>query len=394
MLAVALVVVAASVALVFFLLPKPPNVNAIHPTSGPVQGGINVVIQGSGFKDVKSVSFDGKSASSFTVVSDTQITAISPPGSGTIDVTVTTSGGTSATSSATKFTHIAGVLSHWQSGTSMPTPRSELAAVLGPDGRIYAIGGGSGGLIDTVEAYDPKTDRWSPVASMLTPRTGLAAVLGPDGRIYTIGGGYGSILDTVEAYDPKTNRWSPVASMSTPRTNLAAVLGPDGRIYAIGGSFSDSILDTVEAYDPKTNRWSPVASMSTPRTDLAAVFGTRRPHLCYWWQQRQRHSRYGRGLRPQDQQVEPCGLHVDPSLRPGSGAGTRWPHLCYWWLVQRQHHQNGRGLRPQDQQVEPCGLHVDPSHRPGSGVGTRWPHLCYWWQQRQRPYQYSGDWIR
>ena len=44
-------------------------------------------------------------ATSYTVVSATSITAVSPPGTGTVDVTVTTPGGTSATSAADQFTY-------------------------------------------------------------------------------------------------------------------------------------------------------------------------------------------------------------------------------------------------------------------------------------------------
>ena len=49
--------------------------------------------------------FGAVAASSFTVVSATSATAVVPAGSGTVDVTVTTPGGTSALSSADKFTY-------------------------------------------------------------------------------------------------------------------------------------------------------------------------------------------------------------------------------------------------------------------------------------------------
>ena len=52
--------------------------------------------------------FGGTAAASFTVNSATQITAVDPAeGAGTVDITVTTAGGTSATSSADQFTYIA-----------------------------------------------------------------------------------------------------------------------------------------------------------------------------------------------------------------------------------------------------------------------------------------------
>ena len=84
-----------------------PTVTGIRPSSGPVAGGTALVITGTGFTGATSVSFGQKAASNVSVKSDTQITATSPAGSGTVDVTVTTPSGTSATSSADQFTYIA-----------------------------------------------------------------------------------------------------------------------------------------------------------------------------------------------------------------------------------------------------------------------------------------------
>src|SRR5581483_3959720 len=131
------------------------------------------------------------------------------------------------------------LLSQWQSVTPLPTARYGPTAVLGADGRIYILGGAnsSGDLLDTVEAYDPRTQSWTVVTSMPTARFNLAAVLGPDGHIYTLGGANssGDLLDTVEVYDPTTKSWTTGVSLPTPRSGLAAVLGPDRHIYALGG---------------------------------------------------------------------------------------------------------------------------------------------------------------
>ena len=162
----------------------------------------------------------------------------------------------------------------WTTVASMPTARWDLAAVLGADGRIYAIGGYNSGQLNTVEAYKPGTNTWTTVASMPTAREGLAAVVGADGRIYAIGGINGGFHNTVEAYTPGTNTWTTVASMPTARTSLAAVEGADGRIYAIGGEISTGgIVNTVEAYTPGTNTWTTVASIPTAHCGLAGVEG-------------------------------------------------------------------------------------------------------------------------
>jgi N-acetylneuraminic acid mutarotase len=140
----------------------------------------------------------------------------------------------------------------WTRVASLPTiPRSGLAAVTGPDGRIYAIGGvdtlRSPLPVATVEAYTPATNTWTVLASMPTPRQLLAAVVGPDGRIYAIGGADASFnpLTTVEAYDIGTNTWTAAPSLPTGRSALAAATGPDGRIFAIGGFSETTPQSTV-----------------------------------------------------------------------------------------------------------------------------------------------------
>jgi IgA Peptidase M64/IPT/TIG domain len=83
-----------------------PTVTGINPTNGPAAGGTSVIITGTGFTGATGVGFGVTGASSVSVDSDTQITAISPSGSGTVDITVITPAGTSATSSADQFTYM------------------------------------------------------------------------------------------------------------------------------------------------------------------------------------------------------------------------------------------------------------------------------------------------
>jgi hypothetical protein len=83
-----------------------PTVTSISPTSGSTSGGTSVVITGTNFADATAVNFGSSAAASFTVDSTTQITAVAPAGSaGAVNITVTTAGGTSPTSSADQFTY-------------------------------------------------------------------------------------------------------------------------------------------------------------------------------------------------------------------------------------------------------------------------------------------------
>src|SRR5208337_3860323 len=84
-----------------------PVVSGIMPSGGPESGGVPVTITGTSFTGATAVYFGTVAASRFTIDSDTGITATSPTGGlGTVDVTVVTGLGTSATSSADRFTYI------------------------------------------------------------------------------------------------------------------------------------------------------------------------------------------------------------------------------------------------------------------------------------------------
>ena len=85
-----------------------PAVTSVSPTHGTSDGGDSVTITGTNFINGASVSFGLAAAASVTVNSPTQITAVTPSTSpGTVDVTITTTGGTSATSPADQFTFFA-----------------------------------------------------------------------------------------------------------------------------------------------------------------------------------------------------------------------------------------------------------------------------------------------
>lgn len=83
--------------------PEPPVVTAIEPATGSESGGTVVQISGSSLEAASAVRFGISAASEFSISSPGTIVAVAPPGSGTVDVTVTTPGGTSATSSADRF---------------------------------------------------------------------------------------------------------------------------------------------------------------------------------------------------------------------------------------------------------------------------------------------------
>jgi hypothetical protein len=122
----------------------------------------------------------------------------------------------------------------WTQMPPMPTARSFLAAATGrcPTGLpqpfqcIFAFGGFDGTrVLSTVEVYNPGTNSWTEAPPMPTARASLAAVDGPDGQIYVIGGGTGagaSAAGTVEAFDPSSNPNSRAAFGSPTRVTASS----------------------------------------------------------------------------------------------------------------------------------------------------------------------------
>ncbi|WP_218019475.1 IPT/TIG domain-containing protein [Nocardia arthritidis] len=72
-----------------------PTLTSDSPTSGPEAGGNTVILTGTGLSTGSAVMFGGTPATSFTVDSNTQITATAPAGTGSVQITVITAGGTS-----------------------------------------------------------------------------------------------------------------------------------------------------------------------------------------------------------------------------------------------------------------------------------------------------------
>jgi IPT/TIG domain-containing protein/fibronectin type III domain protein len=81
-----------------------PTIKKLSPKSGHAIGGTKVTITGTGFSGATAVDFGANEGIIVSVNSDTSMTVESPPGTiGTVDVTVTTPGGTSAITSKDHF---------------------------------------------------------------------------------------------------------------------------------------------------------------------------------------------------------------------------------------------------------------------------------------------------
>jgi N-acetylneuraminic acid mutarotase len=177
----------------------------------------------------------------------------------------------------------------WESLPQMSINRVNAAVTTGLDGRIYVMGGFNftAGQLKDVEVFDPKSNTWSKRAPLLVASGGgLGGATGPDGTIYAIGGITGgqvntTELDFVQAYDPSSDSWTLKTAMPTARHGMASSTGRKGLVYIIGGTTGegggipavDGVLDVVESYNPLADAWATAPSLLTGRAGHGAATG-------------------------------------------------------------------------------------------------------------------------
>jgi hypothetical protein len=84
----------------------PPQVTKLDQRQGPEVGGLTVIVRGENLSGATAVDFGGVPAQKFFLQNNGgQIGAVSPPGTGVVDVTVTTPEGTSAIVPGDEFTY-------------------------------------------------------------------------------------------------------------------------------------------------------------------------------------------------------------------------------------------------------------------------------------------------
>ncbi len=180
----------------------PPSVTGISPATGPVGGGTSVTVTGTGLSGATAVDF-GSSPGTITADSSTSVTATSPAGTGTVDVTVTTPTGISTPVAADQFSFGSEVLTKLSSWTdpqacgiaataAVPAQASEVVASLvggsggGGGGAAGSDSGGPGAPGSTVQGTYPVAP-----GSSLTATSGCTGATAPHGSGVVSTGGAG-----------------------------------------------------------------------------------------------------------------------------------------------------------------------------------------------------------
>jgi phospholipase C len=90
----------------FMTLPDPPTVTSVTPNAGLESGGATVTIDGTNLARVSSVHFGSAAATDVAVSSNSSLTAISPANAQSVDVTVTSPGGSSSANPGDLFLYV------------------------------------------------------------------------------------------------------------------------------------------------------------------------------------------------------------------------------------------------------------------------------------------------
>lgn len=168
-------------------------------------------------------------------------------------------------------------------GQSAPLPeaRTEVAGTAWRDG-MAVLGGltAAGTASAKVHLYDPKDDKWTDAPALPTPLHHTAAVVGPDGRLWVLGG----YVTRGEAWSPSSDvwslgpgdeRWRAEPELEVARGALAATVAGE-TIVAVGGETEgrgsvDSVSRVVEFLEPGGDQWQRGPDLNEPREHLAAA---------------------------------------------------------------------------------------------------------------------------
>ena len=172
-----------------YVVPPPPTVTRVQPSEGIASGGTTVKITGTNFQGATAVDFGETAGTSLNVVSATEILVRSPGhAAGTVDVTVITPGGTSATSAADHFTF------------AVPTPIEPASN-----------GGGSGVNLTTNPVATSSAGGGSSGPSVSPSANSNFNVLGEQVN------GNGSVRLTIAVFNPGSLHWLLTFASGCPR---------------------------------------------------------------------------------------------------------------------------------------------------------------------------------
>ncbi len=230
-----------------------PTVTSVSPNVGPLSGGTSVTVTGTNLGGASAVNFGANPATRVVVNGGgTSLTATSPPGAlGAVDVTVTTTAGTSATSSADRFTYQSG---YWMVGNDggvfsfggapfegsvpalgihvnnivamVPTADSKGYWMIGSDGGVFAFG--DAGFVGSIPGIHVHVND---IVGAVPTQDGKGYwMVGNDGGVFAFGdAGFVGSLPGIHVHVSNI-----VAVVPTADSKGYWMIGSDGGVFAFG----------------------------------------------------------------------------------------------------------------------------------------------------------------
>lgn len=156
----------------------------------------------------------------------------------------------------------------WQPRNTLHVARDDFATAV-VDDRIWVLGGMTGdrgNRLDSIEVYDPRSDRWQQRDETLPESLASFEATAVGDRIFVFGGldsdsrpsGAAAVLDT------SSGSWRRLPALPHPRYAHTVTLH-DGLVHVIGGEGVDGPEDAVDVFDPASGTWSAGTPMPRAR---------------------------------------------------------------------------------------------------------------------------------
>ncbi len=235
-----------------------PRVTGISSTQGPATGGTSVTISGDAFTAATVVYFGTTPAASYTINSDTSVTAVSPADTSgtspdTVQVTVASPGGTSTTSSNDQFTF------YGRPSVTKVNPKS------GPMGGGYYVSVTGKNFVGTTGVNDGGTPTAFQVVDNTTLRVYIVAgeTAGDqiDITVTSLGGTSPVTLADQFTYNP------PSSVIVSPTKGL-----PGAAVTVKGASFASGEFVTVAYLTGLPAPWPSSVRICTARATATSTF--------------------------------------------------------------------------------------------------------------------------
>jgi len=267
----------ASAAVKIAVSQPPPKVTSVSPASGPDRGGSTVTINGGYFDSATAVTFGGRPATSFTLISANKITAVTPAQpANTVDVLVTTPIGVSTAGTADRFNYL---LSWVQlAPATSPSARQNPALAADGTGEVVMFGGStSKNVLNDTWVWDG--GNWTRISTSpgSTPPARANAAVAYDanrGLVVMFGGSCSlsgtCLLNDTWTWNGKTRTWTlaqadtatPAANQPSRRMAAGMARGPVGRALLFGGVSGTTYLNDTWVFTG--GGWSQASANGQP----------------------------------------------------------------------------------------------------------------------------------